>query len=258
MQLPDRFVGRVTVFNSIAASTISEGAAKTLKYLTLTQSDFAPVKVACQVVLSDETIAALEDEGLRILGQELKASVAVGSDAAFLTALSGNSSEAMGQDSWAGACDDIEELLRTLNISASSRVFLIMTPSDAKSLAVRAMANGVPTLSYAGGTFAGAEILPSDAQTAHRITAVDATGLAIVAGELALRSSGQALIEMVDSSSQTSGSSANPVNMVSMWQTNSKCLLAERSLAVKPIRVGCFAHLTGIALGQGSDSPMAG
>src|SRR6478672_780841 len=36
MRIPDRLVGRVTVFTSVAASTISEGAAKTLKYLALT------------------------------------------------------------------------------------------------------------------------------------------------------------------------------------------------------------------------------
>src|SRR4029079_17240156 len=120
------------------------GAAKTIRYLSLTMSDFTPVKVAAQVVLTDAAIDSLSDEGVRILGQELKASVAVGADAAFLTALSGNSSEGMGQDTYAGICDDIEELLRTLNIGAASRVFLIMTPTDAKSLAVRAMANGVP------------------------------------------------------------------------------------------------------------------
>jgi hypothetical protein len=214
--------------------------------------------VAAQVVLTDEAIAALSDEGVRLLGQELKASVAVGGDAAFLTALSGNSSEAMGQDTYAGICDDIEELLRTLNIGVGSRVFIIMTPTDTKSLAVRAMANGVTTLSYQGGSFAGAEILPSDAQTAHRITAVDATGLAIVLGDLELRSSGEALVEMVDSSAQTSGPNVNAVQAVSMFQTNSKCLLVERSLAVKPIRTACFAHLTGVALGQGSDSPLQG
>ena len=31
MRLPDRFTGKVTVFSSVAASTIAEGAAKTLK-----------------------------------------------------------------------------------------------------------------------------------------------------------------------------------------------------------------------------------
>jgi hypothetical protein len=95
-------------------------------------------------------------------------------------------------------------------------------------------------------------------QSSTRITLVDASGLAVVMGEIELRSTEQALVEMVDSSSQTSGSSVNAVNMVSMFQTNSRCLRAERALAVKPIRNAAHAHLTGVALGQGSDSPLAG
>ena len=254
MRLPDRFAGRVTVFSSVAASSVGEGAAKTIRYLTLTQSDFSPVKAVCQVVLSDETIAALGDEGLRILGTELKNSVAVGSDSAFLGALTGESGEAQGGDTWQGINDDIEELLRDLRLGAASRPFLIMTPAIAKSLAIEGLVNGVDTLAWNGGTYAGVEILVSDAQTAGRITAVDATGLVILLGDLELRSSGQALVEMVDTSSQTSVTGTG-ANMVSMFQTNSKALLAERALAVKAIRVGSYAHLTGVQLGASFDSP---
>jgi hypothetical protein len=257
MRIPDRLVGRVTVFTSVAASSVSEGAAKPLKYIALTAADFTPVKVACQVVLSNETIAALQDEGLRILGQELKNSVAVGSDTAFLSALSGNSGEAAGLDTWQGANDDLEELLRQLNLGAGSAPFIIVTPSFAKSLAARGIVNGVEsTLGWNGGSYAGVPILVSDAQTPGRISAVDATGLAVVLGDLELRSTEQALIEMSDAPSQTSGTSVSAVSQVSMFQTDSRCLLAERRIAVKPIRAGSWAHLTGAVLGAGSDSPM--
>ena len=59
---------------------------------------------------------------------------------------------------------------------------------------------------------------------------------------------------MVDTSSQTSVTGTG-ANMVSMFQTNSKALLAERALAVKAIRVGSYAHLTGVQLGASFDSP---
>ena len=117
--------------------------------------------------------------------------------------------------------------------------------------------NGFDFLAWNGGSYAGVEILVSDAQSSNRITAVDATGLVVMLGDIELRSSGQALIEMVDSSSQTSAPSVSAVSMVSMFQTNSKCLRAERSLAVKAIRAGSFAHLTTVALGQGFYLPMA-
>ena len=210
MRVPDRFVGRIGVFSNIAASSINEGAAKTLKYLSLTMTDFTPVKVAAQVVLTNEAIAALSDEGLRILGQELKASVATGSDSAFLAGLAGNSGEAQGTDDWAGINADLEELLRDLALGAGSKPFLIMTPAAAKDLAVRGLLNGVDSLRWNGGSYAGVEILVSDAQTPGRITAVDATGLVVLLGDLELRSSDQALIEMVDSSSQTSAPLSTP------------------------------------------------
>lgn len=257
-KVPAHFAGRVTIFSNAASSAVAEGAAKTVKSLTLAASDFTPTKTAVQVVLSKEMIDALEDEGLRVLGNELKAAVAVGSDAALLTALAGNSGEAMGLDSWQGISDDLEELLTQLNLGAGSRPFFITSPAMAKRIAVKAMTNGAgATLAWDGGSFAGVPIVVSDAQTSNRITAVDATGLAVVAGEIELRSTDQALVEMVDSSSQTSGTSVNAVQMVSMFQTNSRALRAERGIAVKAIRPGAHAHLTGVALGQGSDSPQA-
>ena len=219
-------------------------------------TDFTPVKVAAQVVLTNETIVALGDEGLRILGQELKASVATGSDSAFLAGLAGNSGEAQGTDDWAGINADLEELLRDLALGAGSKPFLIMKPAAAKDLAVRGLLNGVDLLRWNGGSYAGVEIFVSDAQTSGRITAVDATGLVVLLGDLELRSSDRALIEMVDST-QTERPSVSAVSMVSMFQTNSRCLLAERSIAVKGIRGTAWAHLTGVGLGGGFDSPMS-
>ena len=199
---PHIFSGRVTIFSAVAASTVGVGAAKVVKNISLTMSDFAPVKTVAQVVLSQEAINSLEDEGLRILGNQLKNSVAVGSDSAFLAALAGESGEAQGLDTWQGVNDDLEELLRDLRLGAGSKPFLIMTPNVAKGLAAKAITIGVDSLRWDGGEYLGVPILVSDAQTAGRITAVDATGLAIVLGDLELRSSAQALVEIVDASSR--------------------------------------------------------
>jgi hypothetical protein len=148
MKLPDRFVGRVTIFSAVAASTVSEGAAKPVKNISLTMADFTPVKTVAQVVLSQEAIDSLEDEGLRILGNELKNSVAHGGDSAFLAALTGESGESQGLDSWQGINDDLEELLRDLRLGVGSRPFFITTPNIAKGLAVKAITNGIPTLRW--------------------------------------------------------------------------------------------------------------
>ena len=148
--------------------------------------------------------------------------------------------------------------MRLLNLGAGSKPYLIVTPAFAKSLAIKAMTNGVPTLAWNGGSYAGVEILVSDSQTANRITAVDATGLVVLLGPLELRSSDTALVEMSDAPTQTSGPSVSAVSQVSMFQTDSRCLLAERTIAVKGIRPTSWAHVTNVQLGQGSDSPAAG
>ena len=150
----------------------------------------------------------------------------------------------------------VERCGRDLALGAGSKPFLIMTPAAAKDLAVRGLLNGIDSLRWNGGSYAGVEILVSDSQTPGRITVVDATGLVVLLGDLELRSSDQALIEIVDSSSQTSVTGTG-ASMVSMWQTDSRCLVAERSIAVKAIRGTAWAHLTGVQLGGGFDSPMS-
>jgi hypothetical protein len=224
--------------------------------LSLTQTDFTPVKTAAQVVLTDECILALGDEGIRTLGTELKNSVAAATDAAFLSGLSGNSGEAIGgSDDWAGINGDLEELLRLLGLGAGSRPFFIVPPALAKSIAARGLINGVDSLRWDGGFWAGVPMLVSDAQTANRITVVDASGIVCLLGPLELRSTEQALVEMSDAPSMTSGTGVSAVSTVSMFQTNSKCLRAERTIATKGIRPTAWAHLTNVQLGQGSDSP---
>ena len=61
----------------------------------------------------------------------------------MLTALSGNNSEAAGQDNFAGFIDDLEELLRFTSGGADSRLFLIIGPDLGKVLAAQALSAGI-------------------------------------------------------------------------------------------------------------------
>jgi hypothetical protein len=123
-------------------------------------------------------------------------------------------------------------------------------------LAAQAVANGVTTMGILGGELMGVSVLVSDAQTADRITLVDATGLAVFLGEIRLKSSEQATVEMSDTPSQ---SSATPTatTLVSMWMSNSISLLCEREIAVKPIRPSSYAHLDAVGFAQ-FESPLVG
>jgi hypothetical protein len=44
-------------------------------------------------------------------------------------------------------------------------------------------------------------------------------------------------------------------NVVSLWQTNSRALLAERSFSVKAVRPSAYFHFTGVAIGEEAGSP---
>jgi len=248
------YAQRVSIFTSVSASAVSEGAAKPLKRMTLSANDMTPAKATALVVMTNELIEQLTDAGVQALGRELRTAVAVGSDTALLSALTGETAEAMGADSFTGALEDIEELLRLLRLGVGSKPYLIVTPEYSKALAIQAVANGVTTLGWNGGEIAGVEVLVSDAQTADKISMVDATGLAVADGGIELRSSEQATIQM-DTAPTQETTTPTQSQQVSMFQTNSRALLGERSFAVKAIRPNAYAHLTGTALTGDSASP---
>jgi hypothetical protein len=208
---------RVSIFTSVSASAVNEGAGKPVRRLQLSSTDFSPTKTTAQIVMSKELVLALTNEGLNSLARELRASVIIGSDTALLSALSGSESEAMGANSWSGFLDDLGEALRLLQLGAGSRVVAVVTSENMKAIAMAALANGVTTLGWDGGVTGSVEFVISEAQTADRLTLVDASALAIADGGVDLRSSTQATLQMDDA---PSGESTTPTasNLVSLFQ----------------------------------------
>jgi uncharacterized membrane protein len=249
-------VGRAHVYSAFAADTISEGAAKKLKAVNISAVDFDPVKVANMVVITRELIDAMGDEGVRTLGDELKKGVAVAADAAFLSALSTNSTDnSIVTTDWAAFLDMLEELLRLVDLGASSKPYLIVPPELGKGIAMEALAAGVDSVQWNGGTIAGVEVRLSEAQTANRMTLIDPTGLATSMGELELRSTEVADIEMEDAPSNASATSVAQSALTSMFMTNSRCIRAERTISVKSIRTNAYYHMTGVVVGDDGSSP---
>lgn len=245
MKLP-QFVGRVVVSSVVGTSSVNEGAGKPLRSLTLAATDITPKKIVSQIVMSKELIDGLGGEAMDALGNELRKSVAFGSDSEFLASLTGNAAEAGGLATFAGLLDDMSELARLVQTGSGSRLFYIVSSEVAKTLAAQAVANGVTTMGLLGGSLLGVDVLVSDAQAADRITLVDASGLAVFLGEISLKSSEEATVQMDSAPSQDSATGTGST-LVSMWQTNSFALMVEREIAVKPIRPSSYAHLDGVA-----------
>src|SRR5262245_17569991 len=162
----------------------------------------------------------------------------------------------MGLATFAGILDDMSELARLVQTGAGSRLFFIVTSETAKALAAAAVGAGINSMGILGGELLGVPVLVSDAQIADRITLVDATGLAVFLGEISLKSSQVATVQM-DTAPTQDAAAGTATTVVSLWQTNSVALMAEREIAVKPVRVASYAHLDNVALAQ-FESPAVG
>jgi hypothetical protein len=250
-------VGRAYIYSAFSAGTVSEGAAKPLKAITMSASDFTPVKTSNLVVLTKELVDALGDVGVRTLGDELRKGVAIATDSAFLTFLVGNSHDSsVFAGTWADFLLVFDEMLRNVDTGTASRLFLIVTSETMKGIATAALGAGIDSIGYGGGSLAGVELRVSEAQSANRLTMLDSTGLAVAMGELELRSTTHASIQMDDvAASHTSGPSVAAVSLVSLWQTNSVGLRCERAIAVKSVRPNAFFHMTGVIVGDEGGSP---
>jgi hypothetical protein len=247
--------GRVVIASAVSSSKVAEGKAKPVRPITWLANDVDPVKIVSLVVLSRELLEGLTEPGLQMLDRELRDAVAVGADAELLSALDANSSESpSASPTFSGFVDDLVELVRLVSAGSTSKLFLVLRPDACKAIAVQAINVGITTLGWNGGTLAGIEVLVSDAQTEMRATLIDATGLAIGSTRLGLRSSAEGTIEM-DTAPNQASDTGTAANQVSLFQTGSVGLLAERAILVKPIRNNSYAHLTNLAF-PAIDSPL--
>jgi hypothetical protein len=250
---PNRVVVNTVV---TVGSEVAEGAAKPLRAVDLAANDLEPTKIVAQVVMSQELVDGLTDAGMRMLGRELRAAVTLGSDGVLLTELSSaNTFEGSATNSWAEPLDQLEELMRSVKLGAGSRPYFITTSSIAKALAKGAASVGLSGLGPMGGEIFDTPLVVSDAQSSGRITFVDASSMAVATEEISLRSSEQATVEMSDAPAHNS-TTPTATSLVSLWQTNSRCLLAERSIALKLVRENAAATLTGANWGSVGDSPV--
>jgi hypothetical protein len=258
LRLPSGLYGRFILGGGVTVGPVNEAQAVPVRTMALSSTDVTPTQVSAIVAITEELLLAMGDEALRAFGNLLRINAAVGTDTALFAALVGNSAEAQGVDrTWQGLVDDFDEGLRQLALGAGSRPFIILTAENAKSIAAQAYANGITTLAWNGGSFAGAEILVSDAQISDRATFIDAASMAIALGDIELRSSNEAAYQS-DSAPTMNASTPTPTAVVSAFQTGTTLLMVMRRVAFKAIRPNAYFHLTSLGLGEDSGSPAVG
>lgn len=208
-------LGSILIASGATAGTVDEGAPKAVKHLVLNQeAESAAIKAAAIVVLSKELMGATGATGMRLFEQELRSAVTRAINAAVLTNLLSTSVEVV-----TGTGDALVDLRAGLKAAGPSTGYVVAVPTAAAvDLATRT--ENRSGMGVRGGEFVpGVEVVAVDGQTT--MTVIPASALAVHDFGLKVRGAGHASVDMADSPS-------SPAEQVSLWQTNSYGLLAER------------------------------
>jgi len=226
------------VFTAAIGSAVAQGAALPVRKLSIAADVVDPVRLGALVVTTDELFRFAFAEGVAMLQAEMVGAVADVTDQEFGAFLA---SGAPSSASSGNVRSDLQTALASIAPRGRSKMFAIVGPATASDLATAQTADGLalyPGFTPTGGVIAGVQFVASDTAvegSPDDMIVVDAHSLALAADLPMLRASKYATIEMDDapSNSAVTGTAAN---MVSMFQSNSVALLAERYTGWTKIR----------------------
>lgn len=247
-QLPLR--ARLAVFTANVGGKVAEGAAKPIRKLTLAGDYVDPVKCAALVVATEELLRMSHLAGVHLLQAELAAAVADSINEDFLTFLA---TGAPSSASTGSVLDDLNAALSVINPVGRVKPFAICSPQVAVDLATARTSQDEPRypgFTPNGGVIAGTQFLvstqvPGNSPDSDLVVA-NAPDLGLAADLPLLRSSRYATIEMQDDAD------GDAAQQVSMFQTNSVALLAERFVGYQKLRPTAAYVVTGASYGTSS------
>lgn len=207
----------VLVASGATANLIAEGLPKIVTRLALSVDSRCLTKAAAIVVLSNELARAIGGPGRAMFESELRSSITAATNSAVLNCLSSSSD----LDASAGA-NALDALRNGLAAAPTSTGYVVAAkPSQVQYLATCLPNSG---LGVRGGDFCpGVSIVPVEGVSS--MTIIPASRLAVQDMGLELRPSDEVALDMADSPSA-------PAQMVSMWQTDSTAILAERQFVL--------------------------
>jgi HK97 family phage major capsid protein len=233
----------------------AEGAAKAVSSVSLDADDLPILKAILLFVTSEELLRMEMPQGL--FAAEVRNGIAAETDRVLLSRIVDTSTPAIAASGSTAAAflADLSAAVAALSISARSRLFLIVDPLTAATLALMPDGSGglaFPDVSAeAGGLIGGVQIVPSggiqrDTSGPTSLVLVDAAKLAAAGGSIIVDASAQASIEM-ETSPANSPSAATVFQ--SLWQQNKVGFRAERYFAVARLRDSAVATITGASYG---------
>jgi HK97 family phage prohead protease len=252
----------VTQTGAGAGYWVGEAKAKPLTSFAFTRTTLTPLKVANICVLSMENIRFSDPKSDAIVRNQLAEALRARLDTDFITpsktAVTNISPASItngaptivssGDDSDAIRLD-IRSLLAKFNAANNpplSGVF-IMTSACAQALAMMVNPLGqqeFPTMGASGGTVYGMPVIVSDYVPSALVVLVNATDIFLADdGDVSIDTSMEASLEMSDAPAHDS-STPTGASLVSLWQTNSVGVKAERVINWMRGRTQSVAYLT--------------
>jgi len=243
-----------------------EGKAKPLTSFTFERTTMEPLKVANICVLTNEAIRYSSPKADVLIRDQMVEALRARLDTDFInpakTAVSGISPASItnGADTVASSgdtADDIRLDIRALwakytaaNNPPSSGVW-IMSSNNAVALAMMTNPLGQPefgSMSMGGGTLGGMPVIASD-YVSNIVVLLNASDIYLADdGGMEVKSSTEASLEMSDAPAHNSHTPTG-ASLVSMFQTNSTALLAEREINWMRRQTPAVVYLTGVTWG---------
>lgn len=251
--LADGTLRRVPLRTRLAISTmaatgalVGEGAPTPVSSLAFSAQGLQPVKTQALIAVTQELITGTTAAGNSLLATELRNGVAASTDAAFLAGVSTGAQAVAGSNA---PLTDLGAALEVVNTTGNGRPYLVVDPHTANRLATKATTTGeqaFPSMTPNGGELAGVPVLVSD-----QVPAADSNGRKAVLLD-ATAIAGDAEAPMMDASTQAalqlaSNPSTGAQQLVSMFQTDSVALLANRWIGFEVIRASGVVVIEDVA-----------
>ena len=245
---------------------VGEGKAKPLTKFDFTRTTLEPLKVANIAVLTEEVLRDSSPSAEVIVRDSLRDALVARLDTDFIdpakAASAGVSPASITNGATAIASTGTDADAVRLDIRALFQVFInannapntgvwLMSASNALALSLMVNALGQPEfsgISMAGGVFFGLPVIVSE-YVGSNVILVNASDIYEAdEGGIAIDMSREASLEMSDAPTHNS-TTPTAASLVSLWQTNSVGIRAERTINWARRRPASVAYLTGVQWG---------
>jgi HK97 family phage major capsid protein len=223
---------------ALSGSVVAEGAPKPVSSLAFDTTLTEEQKAIAIVVMSDELLRMSDSAAVTLIQRELANGCAAAANVKFLADLAAAASTA---GTIAGGTDflaDLHDAVSAITSRGTGRAVAIVPPAVAVDLAMDAR-SAFDQMTPNGGTVRGVRVLVSDqVPNGTDVVVVDPSKLNIDPGVVTLATANAGALQMDDNPS------AGAQNLVSLYQTNSAALRAERRISYAILRENAAAVIT--------------